>query len=667
MDKDTVMKPDSMDHQKTETFAFQAEVGRLLDIVAHALYSDKDFFLRELIANAADAIEKQRYDALTTSSAASGGDAAHPPQEYAIRLIPDEKAGTLTIQDNGIGMDRQDLIDNLGTIAHSGTARFLKMLQEQEKPNHAMTKDNLIGQFGVGFYAAYMVADRVDVITRKAGTSDTWHWHSDGKGGFSIKPALETLTRGSKIILHLRADAGDYFASERLTGLVKHYSDHIAVPILLKNDQGESRINSATALWTRPRSEITDEQLSEFYRDLAHDGVPPRQTIHLRAEGVMEYAALLFIPGTRPFDLYTPERRHALKLYVKRVFITENCAGLIPPWLRFLRGVVDSADLPLNISRETLQDNPVIGRIRKNLTRKILTEIEKLAEKPEEYAAFWDDFGGVLKEGLYEDFDHREILLNLVRFRSSQASGWVDLAGYVDRMVDGQKEIFTLSAESVAQAEKNPHLEGFRAKNIEVLYLTDPVDEFWLPMIGAFMGKKFISITKGDINLSSIGGTKAADQASSDAAVTTPEGREKSESDNKLKPLLALMKLTLADQVKDVRTSQRLTTSAVCLVAEANDMDLRLAKLLREQQALRQAGGDMPPQPQRVLEINPHHPMIRQLCAWVGDDKRSDYLADAAFLLLDQARISEGELPMDARQFARRLERILAAVGFNAG
>ena len=518
-----------------------------------------------------------------------------------------------------------------------------------------------------------MVAERVTVISRKSGTTETWEWESDGKGGFTVKPASETLTRGSKIILHLRPESEEFLHPERLTQLVKHYSDHIAVPILLRDNKGETRINHATALWTRSRSDMTDAQLSEFYRDLSHDNTPPRLTIHLKAEGVMEYAALLFIPGVRPIDLYTPERRHALKLYVKRVFITENCEGLIPPWLRFLRGVVDSADLPLNISRETLQDNPVIGRIRKNLTRKILTEIEKLATKPEEYNAFWADFGGVLKEGLYEDFDHREILLNLVRFRSSQSDGWVDLSGYVDRMADGQNEIFTLSGESVAQAEKNPHLEGFRARGIEVLYLTDAVDEFWLPMIGAFQGKKFTSITKGEIDLTRLGKANssdksgaAADSVNSDKTDSGQENSANAESEKNIKPLLALIKLTLADEVKDVRASQRLTTSAVCLVAEANDMDLRLEKLLREQQALRQSAGDILRQPQRVLELNPHHALIQDLIGWIGDSERGKYLTDAAFLLLDQARISEGDMPKDAALFSRRLERILSAVSRKA-
>ena len=665
----------STNNQHSEKFEFQAEVGRLLDIVAHALYSEKHVFLRELIANAADAIERQRYHQLTKAQNAPPRSDTHETdansEDYAIRLIPDKATGTLTLLDNGIGMDRQDLIENLGTIAHSGTARFMKILKESEKQNAASTTENLIGQFGVGFYAAYMVAERVTVISRKSGTTETWEWESDGKGGFTVKPATETLTRGSKIILHLRPESEEFLEPERLTQLVKHYSDHIAVPILLRDNKNETRINHATALWTRSRNDMTDAQLSEFYRDLSHDGTPPRLTIHLKAEGVMEYAALLFIPGVRPLDLYTPERRHALKLYVKRVFITENCEGLIPPWLRFLRGVVDSADLPLNISRETLQDNPVIGRIRKNLTRKILSEIEKLAAKPDEYHAFWADFGGVLKEGLYEDFDHREILLNLVRFRSSQSDGWVDLSEYVDRMVDGQNDIFTLSGESVAQAEKNPHLEGFRARGIEVLYLTDAVDEFWLPMIGAFQGKKFTSITKGEIDLTRMGkasdksdksGAAVADSVNPDKTESGHENSANTESEKNIKPLLALIKLTLADEVKDVRASQRLTTSAVCLVAEANDMDLRLEKLLREQQALRQSAGEILRHPQRVLELNPHHALIQDLIGWIGDSERGNYLTDAAFLLLDQARISEGDMPKDAALFARRLERILSAV-----
>lgn len=613
-----------------EQLSFQAEVSRLLEIVAHSLYSDKDVFLRELISNAADASDRHRYLVLTNPEQAGSAPAA-----YRVSLAPDAAARTLTIADDGIGMNREELVENLGTIAKSGTGRFMASLTGDAK--HDLS---LIGQFGVGFYAAFMVADQVEVISRKANEAAGWRWRSDGQGSFHIAPA-ERADHGTTIILHLKEDASPYLDPDKLRQIVRRYSDHIDLAIILLAGEKEEALNSASALWTRSKSDMTPEAATQFYQYITHGGDTPWATVHIRAEGSLEYSSLLFIPSVKPFDLFTPERKHSVKLYARRVFITENAAELIPGYLRFVKGVVDSADLPLNVSREMLQNNPLLARIRANLTRKILAEIESRA-KDEGYASFWQNFGAVLKEGLYEERDeaHQATLLKLARFATTQSDAPISLADYIARMKPGQEAIYTISGDSPERVKASPQLEGYRAKGIEVILLTDPVDEFWAPMIGNHEGKPFRSVTRGAADLSHIQGAEGAADAPGKNPATPAESSD-------ISGLIALFKLTLGGEVKDVRPSQRLTDSAVCLVADEGDMDMQLEKLLRQHKQLDQVS-------RRVLEINPAHPVICGLAEQLATG--STELGDAAWLLLDQARILEGDPLPDPRGFARRLD-----------
>ena len=613
-----------------ETRSFQAEVSRLLDIVAHSLYSDKKVFLRELISNASDACDRRRYLALTEPALSA------PDGKYRVVLKPDPVAKTLTILDNGIGMTEAELIENLGTIARSGTAAFLKNLDGDAKRDVSQ-----IGQFGVGFYSAFMVADRVEVVSRKAGEAMANKWESDGKGEFTVTP-VEEAEIGTRITLHLKEDEQDYMLPARLKHVVKTYADHIALPIVLDEDGKEEALNSASALWTRSKGEVTPEQSTEFYRQVAHAYDEPWLTLQYRAEGVIEYTSLLFVPGTKPFDLFDPARKHAVRLYVRRVFVTDDCAELIPAYLRFLKGVIDSEDLPLNISRETLQANPLIAKIRQGVTKRVLGELAKKATgAPEEYAKFWENFGAVLKEGLYEEFEQREAILNLARFRSTGAEGLVSLEDYVGRMKPGQTAIYTITADSPEAALRSPQLEGFRAKGVEVLLLTDPVDEFWLPMVAKFKEHEFRSVTRGGADLGTIesGDKDAPKKEEAPAPAGTVD-------------LIALLKLTLGDAVKDVRSTDRLTESAVCLVADDGDMDMHLARLLKQHKQLGEES-------KRVLEVNPHHPLIARLAERLGQSGTGPALEDAAWLLLDQARIVEGEALPDPVAFAKRLASCL--------
>jgi molecular chaperone HtpG len=613
-----------------ETRSFQAEVSRLLDIVAHALYSEKEIFLRELISNASDACDRLRYAALTEPALAEGE--AH----YRVVLTPVKSSKTLTVADNGIGMNHDELVENLGTIARSGTAAFVK-----ELTGDAGKDMNLIGQFGVGFYSAFMVADQVEVLSRKAGEAEGWRWISDGKGSFTIEPAAN-VPRGARITLHLREGDEEYLEPHRIRQIVKRYSDHIALPIVLADGNKEETINTASALWTRPRGEITAEQYKEFYHHVGHGFDEPWLTVHARAEGVLEYALLLFVPSQKPFDLFDPARKPRLKLYVRRVFITDEAHDLLPPYLRFVKGIVDSEDLPLNISREMLQSNPTVTRIRQQLTRRVLGELaKKAADAPEEYAKFWDNFGAVVKEGLYEDRDQREALLGLARFRSTTREGLLSLDDYVAAMRPGQEAIYTITGDDLDLLKKSPQLEGFRAKGVEVLLLTDPIDEFWVPAIGAYQEKPFKSATRGGLDLDKI----AAPEDKKDEA-------EKPAPPPKLSSLIAIFKLALGEAVKDVRPSARLTDSAVCLVADEGDMDMHLERLLKQHRQLE--GGA-----RRILELNPHHPLIERLAASVGAEGASEQLSDFAWLLLDQARIVEGEPLPDPAAFARRLANLL--------
>jgi molecular chaperone HtpG len=611
-----------------ETRSFQAEVSRLLEIVAHSLYSEKEIFLRELISNASDACDRLRYAALTEPALAEGD------AEYRVLLTPDKTARTLTIADNGIGMDRDELIENLGTIARSGTAAFMSQLSGDAR------KDvSLIGQFGVGFYSAFMVAEKVEVLTRKAGEAEGWRWISDGKGEFTIEP-LPEAARGAAIVVHLREGEDEYLDPARLRTIVHTYSDHVGLPIVLKDGGKEETVNTASALWTRPRGEITPEQYKEFYHHVGHSFDEPWLTLHNKAEGVLEYTSLLFVPSTKPFDLFDPERKSRVKLYVRRIFITDEGTELLPAYLRFLRGVVDSEDLPLNISREMLQSNPMAARIRQQLTRRVLTELGKKAtEAPQEYAKFWDDFGSVLKEGLYEEREQREVLLGLARFRSTTRDELVSLDDYVEKMRPGQEAIFTITGDSLDVVKRSPQLEGFRSRGVEVLLLTDPIDEFWMPSVGTFKDKPFKSATRGGADLEKI-------------AAPDEQPQEKPAPPAKLASLIAIFKLALGDAVKDVRGSDRLTDSAVCLVADEGDMDMHFERLLKQHRQLDATA-------KRILELNPRHKLIERLAASVGEIGASDQLGDFAWLLLDQARIVEGEQLPDPPAFARRLAVLL--------
>ncbi len=614
-----------------ERLSFQAEVSRLLDIVAHSLYSEKEVFLRELVSNASDSCDRLRYAALTQPELSSDD------PDLKVRLLTDKEARTLTVVDNGIGMNREDLVENLGTIARSGTAAFMNSLKTESGEGK---KDvNLIGQFGVGFYSAFMAADRVEVLTRKAGESQGWRWLSDGKGEFTISQ-VDNLPRGAKIILHLREGDDEYLEEQRLGAIIRKYSDHIAIPILFGDGEDAKSLNSASALWTRSKNEITADQYKEFYHHVGHAFDDPWLTLHWRAEGALEYTNLLFVPSVKPFDLFDPKRAHRVKLYVKRVFITDAAEGLIPPYLRFVRGVVDSEDLPLNISREMLQHNPMLAKIRAGLTRRILSELNKKAKDTEnaaEYATFWENFGAVLKEGLYEDYEHRDELLKLLRFRTTAGDGLVSLDEYVARMKEGQDTIFTISGDDVDSLLRSPQLEGFKAKGVEVLLLTDPVDEFWVPSVGVYETKPFKSVTRGGADLGKIQGGEDKPEEKA------PEGE--------LVDLLALLKLTLGEAVKDVRKSERLTNSAVCLVSDDNDMDMHLERLLKQH---KQLGADAAGA-KRILEINPSHPLIKRLADRAKSEGAATALEDAAWLLLDQARIVEGESLPDPAAFARRL------------
>jgi molecular chaperone HtpG len=614
-----------------EKRTFQAEVSRLLDIVAHSLYSQKEIFLRELISNASDACDRLRYQALT-QPALIGEDAS-----FRVVLEPNAQRRTLTVSDNGIGMSREELIENLGTIARSGTAQFFEQLSGDERKDRT-----LIGQFGVGFYSAFMVADQVEVISRKAGADEAWRWVSDGKGEFTVE-AGERASRGTTIVLRLREDAAEFVEPSRLRDIVKTYSDHVALPIVLDHKGKEETLNAASALWMRAKSEIKPEQYKEFYHHVGHAGDEPWLTLHWKAEGLIEYTGLLFVPSAKPFDLFDPLRKHRLKLYVRRVFITDDCQELLPPWLRFVRGVIDSEDLPLNVSREMLQSNPMLARIRSQTVKRVLAELQKKAkDAPEDYAKFWENFGAVLKEGLYEDRDERDQLLPLARFRSTASEGLVSLEEYAARMKPGQEAIYTIAGDNLDLLKKSPQLEGFRAKGVEVLLLTDPVDEFWAPAIGKYKDWAFKSATRGGADLAKIGGAEAEKK----------NGAEAAKSDPNCASLVAMFKLALGEAVKDVRLSERLTDSPVCLVADEGDLDIHLERMLRQHRQLDALS-------KRILEVNPRHPLVARLASQIGKDGASAVISDVAWVLLDQARIIEGEALPDPTAFCRRLSALL--------
>lgn len=610
-----------------ETFSFQTEVGQLLDIVAGSLYSNREIFLRELVSNASDACDKLRYEALTKPSLVEGS------HEFGISLEINKKAKTLSISDNGIGMSHDDLLETLGTIAKSGTGAFLNSLKDGEKGDLG-----LIGQFGVGFYSAFMVADSVDVVTRKAGEKEGWKWSSDGKGQFTIEPA-EQKTAGTTVTLNLKKDAKEYLEDLRVRHIIKTYSDHISFPVKL----GDDTLNSASAIWTRLPKDVTQEQYIEFYHHTAHAFDKPWLTLHNRVEGLVSYTNLLYIPSSPPHDLYEPERKSHVKLYVNRVFITEDTKGLLPTYLRFLRGVVDSEDLSLNVSREMLQTDPNLAKIRTGLTKKVIGELKKKANKtPEEYSDFWNNFGAVLKEGLVDDVDLRGKLLEVCRFSSTKSDGLSSLTEYVERCKEGQDAIYYIAGDDTNKIKQSPHLEGFKAKDVEVLLLSDHVDEFWLQHIPEFEGKQFKSITRGAADLDQIKSDDKEDSKRDDADTPT------------LDELIAVIKLELGEAVKDVRPSKRLTDSPVCLIADDGDMDVNLERLLKRHGQL---DGGMP----RVLELNPDHSIVKKLAERAKAENAStdDLLKDAAHLLLDQAKIADGEVPANPSEFSRRLSAVL--------
>ncbi len=613
-----------------QTFSFQTEVGQLLDIVAGSLYSNREIFLRELVSNASDACDKLRYESLTNPKLLAGD------SEFKIDIEVVKKAKTLTIADNGIGMNHQDLLDTLGTIARSGTSSFLESLKDGEKGDVG-----LIGQFGVGFYSAFMVAEKVEVMTQKAGEKEAWLWTSDGKGEFSIE-AAEREGRGTTVTLHLKKDAKEFLEDARIRHIIKTYSDHIGFPVRF----GDDALNEASALWTRQAKDISAEQYTEFYHHTAHAFDEPWLTMHNRVEGMVSYTNLLYIPSTPPFDLFEPERKSHVKLYVNRVFITEDTKGLLPAWLRFLRGVVDSEDLSLNVSREMLQTDPKLSKIRSGLTKKVIAELKKKATKaPDHFAEFWKNFGAVLKEGLVEEAALREKLLEICRFTSTNGDELTSLSGYVERFAEGQEAIYYIAGDDAAKIARSPHLEGFRAKGVEVLLFSDPVDEFWLQHIHDFDGKSFKSITRGAADLDSI---KSDDKDDKD------DDKDAKADEPALNGLIAAIKLELGETVKDVRPSKRLTDSPVCLIADEGDMDVNLERLLQRHGQLNSA---MP----RVLEINPGHSIIKKLAERASGEgaANDELLKDASHLLLDQARIADGEAPADPVEFSRRLNAVI--------
>jgi len=608
---------------------FQAEVAKLLHLMVHSVYSDRDVFLRELVSNAADALDKLRYEAIATPELLEG------EPDLTITITPDKEKKTLTIADTGIGMSEQELIENLGTIARSGTQAFV------EKAKAAKGDVHLIGQFGIGFYSGFIVASKVDVISRRAGGPQAFMWSSDGSGSFTVTP-VDSAPRGTSIVLHLKDDALEFLEDWKIESVVRTYSDHIAHPIMLAVAADTARqINSANAIWTRAKSDVTPEQHKEFFGHISGTYSEPAITLHYRAEGRNEYTVLLYVPGERPFDLYDPERRGRQKLYVKRVYIADD-VELLPAYLRFVRGVIDSADMPLNISREMLQNNPQVAAIRKAVTNKVLAELKKTAENDEAtFAKVWEVFGPVLKEGLYEDMERRDQLYDIVRFRST-SGGVVSLKDYVSRLKENQTAIYYLTAEDVAKAEASPQLEGYKARGVEVLLLTDPVDSFWVRTALGYDGKPFKSVTQGAADLDAIART---DEAKSDAA-----------DDAGTALLAAALKQALGERVKDVRSSKRLTESAVCIVNDSA-MDRTLEKLLSRQKD----SGITVSAP--ILEINPSHALIKALASQVKE-KGASSIEDAAQLLLDQAFIIEGEQVPDPSGFARRLAEMMAkAVG----
>ena len=615
-----------------EKHDFGAEVGRLLDLVVHALYSEREIFLRELVANAADATDRRRFEALTQAHLA-------PPEGARVRIAADKAGRTLTISDDGIGMSHDEMVSNLGTIARSGTKAFGESLAAANPED----RPNLIGQFGVGFYSAFMVADLVEVTSRKAGGEEAWTWSSQGRGQFTMQ-AAHRAEAGTTIVLHMKTDADEYLEPIRIETVVRKWADHITIPVMVAQAPRPSdaedaapaedrQANEGTALWRRSKSDVTEEQYTEFYRHVGHMWDSPWATIHWRAEGQIEFQALLFIPGMKPFEAVEAERVSKLRLHVRRMFITD-AAELLPPWLRFVQGVVDTEDLPLNVSREMLQATPVLARIRKAVTNRVMTELKTRAKEAESYDKFWENFGAVVKEGVWEDNDHRADIAPLLRFHSSTVVGLVSLADYIERMKEGQEAIYYLAGDNAETLGRSAQLEGFRARGVEVLLLADPIDAFWPERLDTYEGKPIRSVTQGAADLSKM---EAPAQEGEAADVTG---------------LITALKQSLGDLVSDVRTTDRLVESAVVLAA-ASGPDLQMQRLMKR--AGRTGFGAAP-----VLEINPRHALVTGLAA---HEAAGQNISEKAHLLFDLARLQDGDMPKDPAGFARRVEAALLAAG----
>jgi len=622
---------------KEEHIKFDAEVGKILQLMIHSLYANKDIFLRELVSNSSDACDKLRYLSITNPALTK------EDSQFKIKISANEKDRTLTITDNGIGMNREDLIENIGTIARSGTQGFLSKLTGDS------AKDlQLIGQFGVGFYSGFMVADEMTVITRKAGEKETWLWKSSGDGEYTLKQLDEAeLKRGTSVILHLKAGEDDFLDKHRLRHIAKTYSDHIDFPIEFTSTEGEVEIlNSASAIWMRPKNEITEQQHAEFYRQVAHLPDNPWLVIHNKNEGMVEYTNLLYIPSTKPFDLFHPDRNSKLRLYVKRVFIGSEGIQLAPSYMRFLHGVVDSEDLPLNISRETLQHNHSLEKIRKSITKKVVSELKsKLDKDPESYKNFWDNFGAVLKEGLCESLplDEKEKLLEICLFRSALHNKPISLAEYIANMKEGQENIFYLSGDSIEKAMNSPQLEGFLKHGIDVLLFVDTVDDFWVNVVHTYKDKEMKSVTRSGIELDKILNPKAEEEVKEEPEATENEQKT-----------LDYFKKVLGGTIMDAKISGKLVDSPVCLAVAEGAMDIRMERYLKDQ---KQIGTGFA----KILEININHPVIQKInqALDMGDETFAEELVLALF---DQACIVEGEPVANISAFSKRMNNLLARI-----
>ena len=606
------------------TQTFEADTGKILNIVINSLYSDRDIFLRELLSNASDAIQKRKFLGQTDPAVLNN-------EIDNIEIVINKKKKIIEITDTGIGLSDAELAETLGTIAKSGTSAFLQELDGEESSKDAAK--TLIGQFGVGFYSAFMVADKVEVVSRKAGTSKSSIWESDGQSGFAINNSEDDQAVGTKIVLHLKKDAKEFATSDKIKSLIKKYSDHISVPINIKETDGEiEQVNSATALWTKPTSKISDEDYKEFYNSTFGTFDEPFATLHNKSEGTLEFTNLLFIPKTAPFDLFDPERKTKINLYINRVFISNDLEGVIPTWLRFIKGILDTSSLDLNVSREMVQNNPVLKKISKSLTKRVLSELKKRLKKDEvAYDAFWEQFGKVLKEGLYEDIENKDKIAEIIRVRSLKEDKLITLQSYIESMVDGQDKIYVLTADTMAQAQSSPHLEGFKAKGIDVLLMTDPIDAFWTSQMRSFEEKDFVSISREKYDIAKLGEVKDGDL------------EETENADETYSPII---KECLGEMVEDVKASNNLVDSPVRLVAGEGGLDFNLERILKAQNPDFEGS-------KKILEINTNHELIKKLPALPSETQKS-----LCRVLFEQARILDGEMPSDSLQFSQDLVTI---------